>query len=179
MQFEQFKNAYVSSEGPEFHFIFNTTILPNNTIRLTPVNPICRFREPITVVDKLSLIFKAPLTPVIFDADRLYCSIQYLNPARFISDQDNFLETGDIVYISEFTTNNINLDNNIITLTNRVAGHTINKISSTEFEIPLLDFTLVTNPNFTLKPLIYFGSKRGLIPLKFSYILPQKGVTDF
>jgi hypothetical protein len=49
MQIEQFKNAYISAEGPEFHFIFNTVVLPNNTIRLTPINPICKLREPATV----------------------------------------------------------------------------------------------------------------------------------
>lgn len=178
MQISQFKNAYISAEGPEFHFIFNTTILPNNTVRLTPVNNTCKLRDPMTVIETLTLIFKSPLTPVKFDSDRLNCSILYLNPATFTATSPHFLETGDIVYLSDFTTLDPIGDNNIIQQTNSVEGHIINKINSTQFSIPLLDFSVITAPNLTLTPLVYFGSKRGFIPLKFGYILPQKGMTD-
>lgn len=172
----EFKQGFIGQE--EFHFIFNTTILSNNTVRLTPVNSTFKLRDPITKLDNLTLIFKAPFTPVQFHDDIINCSITYANPARFTSTVDHNLESGDIVYFTNFATANLSGDNEIIQNVNRVEGFTINKISNVEFSVVILDFTTLTPiPGFTVQ--VKLGSKRALIPLRIGYILPQKNVTDF
>lgn len=176
----EFKQGFISTEGPEFHFIFNTTILPNNMVRLTPINPIYKLRDPITALDTLTLQFKAPLIPVKFDDDMVTVTITYSNPAVFttVNFISHFLETGDIVYFTTFTSDDPIADIDIISLTNRVEGHTINKLSSSEFSCPLLDFTTVT-PKANLTLVVFLGSKRAFIPIRIGYILPQSNQTDF
>jgi hypothetical protein len=176
----EFKQGFISTEGPEFHFIFNTAILPNNMVRLTPINPVYKLRDPITALDTLTLQFKAPLIPVKFDDDMVNVTITYANPAVFttVNFVSHFLETGDIVYITSFTSDDPIADLDIIALTNRVEGHTINKLSSSEFSCPLLDFSTVT-PKANLTLIVFLGSKRAFIPIRIGYILPQSNQTDF
>ena len=175
----EFKQGFISTEVPEFHFIFNTSILSNNTVRLTPVNPIYKLRDPITRLDRLTLQFNAPLIPVVFSPDIIDVTITYTNPATFTASISHQLETGDLVYFTDFTTNNPSADNSTIIFTNRIEGHTINKVSSTEFNCPILDFTTLTPMPLTYTTKVYLGSKRALIPIRFGYILPQKNLTDY
>lgn len=176
----EFKQGFISTEGPEFHFIFNTAILPNNMVRLTPINPVYKLRDPITALDTLTLQFKAPLIPVKFDDDMINVTITYSNPAVFttVNFVSHFLETGDIVYFTTFTSDDPIADLDIIALTNRVEGHTINKLSSSDFSCPLLDFSTVT-PKANLTLVVFLGSKRAFIPIRIGYILPQSNQTDF
>lgn len=179
MQIGQFKNGYISQEGNfESHFVFNTEKLSNNMIKLTPVNPICKLRDPVVVVDKLDLIFRAPFAPVQFDADRGTCTVSYTNPATFTTPIPHNLESGDLVYVTGFTTNNINTDQLIINAVNSDAGYAINKIDQYNFNIPILDLTVVTAPVAGLVCNLYYGSKRAIIPLRLVYVLPRKNITD-
>lgn len=172
----EFKQGFVGPE--EFHFIFNTQVLSNNTVRLTPVNPVYKLRDPITKIDNLTLIFKAPFSPVNFHPDTIQVTVNYTNPPEFTTSSSHFLESGDLVYFTNFTTANLSADNSVIAETNRIDGHTITKLTDTMFSIPILDYTLVTPlNNFT--PTVRLGSKRAIIPMRVGYLLPQKDVSDF
>ena len=173
----EFKQGFIAKE--EFHFIFNISVLNNNTVRLTPINPVYKLRDPITKLDNLTLIFRAPETPVVFHPDIIKVSINYLNPPVFSTiDGIHNLESGDLVYFTNFTTGNLSQDDPIIKLVNRVEGHTVNKISDTDFTVPLLDFTSVT-PLIDFVLNVKLGSKRSFIPMRIGYLLPQKNITDF
>jgi hypothetical protein len=171
-------------ENSQYHFMFNCT-QEGNLLQLTPINKIFRFYKPITRLNEFSIRFGSPLTPITFDKDRLYTSsIDYTsNPGIISFAESHNLITGDLIYITNFETKNIAEDLNIINEINNVNGHVCTRLSNTSISINV-DFTqiitanrpLVINnyPNSSnpqdLSVLVYFGSKRILMPLRISYI---------
>jgi hypothetical protein len=173
----EFKQGFIGPE--EFHFMFNVTTLNNNTVRLTPINPIYKLRDPIFKLDNLTLIFKAPFTPVVMRPDVIFATITYSNNPIFTTTEPHYLETGDLVYFTDFNTANPSADRTIIAETNRIEGHTINRTGILEFTIPTLDFSTIALKITGYQPRILLGSKRSFIPMRVGYLLPQKDVTDF
>lgn len=157
-------------EDSQFHFIFQSQI-NGNTIELTPINRVFKFHKPITRISEFSLRFGSPLNPITFDKDRLYTSsISYnSNPGVFIFSEDHNLITGDLIYIDTFTTNNPAQDLNIINTINKSQGHICTRINNTTISINV-DFNQILNPINGLSVLIYFGSKRILLPIRFRYL---------
>jgi hypothetical protein len=164
-------------EDSQFHFIFNAKI-NGNLIDLTPINKTFRFFKPITRINEFTLRFGSPLNPLIFDKDRLYTSnINYLsNPGIISFAESHNLITGDLVYVENFITSTPAKDLNIIEEINNSQGHICTRLNNTSISINV-DFTQIDLasqiPNLTL--LVYFGSKRLLLPLKFRYLI---GIDD-
>lgn len=172
----EFKQGFIGQS--EFHFMFDTKINNNNTVRLTPINPIFKLRTPITKLDDLTLIFKAPFDPVVFHNDIIECTVSnYVSPVEFTTTTDHNLESGDLIYFTNFTTADPTGDNDIIQYVNRAKGFNINKVDIDKFQISILDFSTITAIT-GLKIQIKLGSKRALIPLRLGCLLPQTGVTD-
>jgi hypothetical protein len=159
-----------SYEDCQFHFMF-TAVKNKNLIDLTPINPIFRFYKSVTNITDLTLRFGTPLYPITFDSDRLYTSnIDYTsNPCLITFNKDHNLLSGDLVYITEFTTLDPAVDLNIINTFNDNNGHLCTRLSNDEISINI-DATLVKYPNTNLSINIYFGSKRILLPLRIRYL---------
>jgi hypothetical protein len=171
-------------ENSQYHFMFNC-IQNGNILQLTPINKTFRFYKPITRLNEFSIRFGSPLTPIIFDKDRLFTtSINYnSNPGIISFSESHNLITGDLIYITNFETKNIAEDLNIINEINNVNGHVCTRLSNTSISINI-DFTqiITTNrplainnyPNSSnpqdLSIIVYFGSKRILMPMCISYI---------
>ena len=158
-----------SYENCQFHFMFIAT-KNKNLIDLTPINPIFRFFKPITKLADFTLRFGTPLTPIVFDKDRLYATIDYgSSPCVLTFNENHNLISGDLIYINDFTTLNPAQDLNIINVFNDNNGYLCTRISNDEISINV-DATKVLFPDPNLSINIYFGSKRILLPLRLRYM---------
>lgn len=158
-----------SYENCQFHFMFIAT-KNKNLIDLTPINPIFRFFKPITKLADFTLRFGTPLTPIVFDKDRLYATINYgSSPCVLTFNENHNLISGDLIYINDFTTLNPAQDLNIINVFNDSNGYLCTRISNDEISINV-DATKVLFPDPNLSINIYFGSKRILLPLRLRYM---------
>jgi hypothetical protein len=160
-------------EDSQFHFIFQGKI-NGNLIDLTPINKTFRFFRPITRINEFSLRFGSPLSPIEFDKDRLYTqSINYAtNPGIITFSEAHNLVTGDLVYVENFNTLTPAQDLNIIEEINTTQGHICTRINNTSISINV-DLTQIALASQIpgLSVLVYFGSKRILLPLKFRYLI--------
>jgi hypothetical protein len=165
-----------SYEDSQFHFMFQSKI-NGNLIDLIPINKVFRFFKPISRINEFTLRFGSPLNPITFDKDRLYTSvINYgTNPGIITFAESHNLVTGDLVYIQDFTTNTPAKDLNIIEEINNAQGHICTRINNTSISINV-DFTQIALASQipSLSVLVYFGSKRILLPLKFRYLIGKE-----
>jgi len=157
-------------EDSQFHFMF-TAEKNKNLIDLVPINTIFRFYKPIAKLTDFTLRFGSPLTPIVFDKDRLYTRfIDYTsNPGILSFNEDHNLLSGDIIYITNFTSNDPAKDLNIINEINSKNGHLCTRTNNTDISINV-DFNLVLSPNTSLSIEVYFGSKRILMPMRIRYM---------
>ena len=157
-----------SYENCQFHFMFRAT-KNKNLIDLVPINPVFRFFKPITKLADFTLRFGTPLTPIIFDKDRLYATIDYTsNPCVLSFNENHNLVSGDLIYINDFTTLNPAQDLTIINTFNDSNGYLCTRISNIEISINI-DANQILNPDPNLSINVYFGSKRILLPLRIRY----------
>jgi hypothetical protein len=160
-------------EDSQFHFIFQGKT-NGNLIDLTPINKTFRFFRPITRINEFSLRFGSPLSSIEFDKDRLYTqSINYAtNPGIITFSESHNLVTGDLVYVENFNTLTPAKDLNIIEEINTTQGHICTRINNTSISINV-DLTQIALGSQIpgLSVLVYFGSKRILLPLKFRYLI--------
>jgi hypothetical protein len=156
-------------EDSQFHFMFKSE-KNKNLIDLTPINSVFRFYKPIAELTNFTLRFGSPLNPIVFDKDRLYTSnIDYTaNPGILTFSENHNLLSGDIIYITQFTTDDPARDFNIINEINDKNGHLCTRTNNLSISINV-DFTLVTSPNDALVE-VYFGSKRILMPMRIRYM---------
>lgn len=179
-------DSFEAYENGSFHFVFDIGKIDENLIHLIPVNNTFRFTKPVNYIDNFSLSFGAMLPKISFDMDRMYPSI-----IDFTSEDGVFtfsvphnLVTGDLVYITGFSSPEPARDGAIIAEVNRDAGHTIVKknnysiiihvdLSSMYREDPVGSgiYPIVI---FEQTPLVYFASKRIQIPMRISYLLAPR-----
>jgi hypothetical protein len=130
--------SFLNHENSRYHFLFNL-VVRDRWIELCPENfndGYFYFRNPITRLETLTVSFGAPLSTINFDPDRLsFQVISYGTTTQFQSTSSHNIETGDLVYISNFTTFNSGANNSIIGSVNSENGHIINYIDETTFEI--------------------------------------------
>jgi hypothetical protein len=162
--------SFDAYEDSQFHFMFKAE-KNNNLIDLTPINNIFRFSKPISKLSDFTLRFGSPLTPITFDNDRLSSSsIDYTsNPAVISFSEEHNLTTDDIIYITDFNTNDPAKDLAIINSINSPNGHICTRTSPTKISINI-DMNIVTSPNTNLSISVYFGSKRIMLPMRIRYL---------
>ena len=164
----------ICHEKRRWHFLFETTI-QGNRIHLRPLGRPERAQflmdNPMTVMERITISFGAPLTPIIFDPDRLDCTVTFgVNPMIIttIGAVNHNLQNGDLIYFTDFTTLTPDVNTVIIAAINQVNGHAITVTGASTFTIPisLVGVLPPANNIFT----IYFGSKRIEIPITFKFI---------
>ena len=176
-------NSFQAYEDGAFHFMFNIDKIENNLIYLNPVDKVFRFIKPVNYIDNFTLSFGAMLPKIAFDEDRMSTSlIDYTSSDGIITfDSPHNLITGDLVYISNFTTLDSALDVNFINQINRSDGHIIVKKNNTSIIINM-DFNEIRHadpPNSNIYPIdsftqiidVYFASKRIQIPLRIRHLI--------
>lgn len=132
--------AVVAQENRNYHFMFETSVRDRYIDLLLPrdTDGIYRFRNPITRLDSVNISFGSPLQQITFDSDRRTMLVtNYGTTMNFQSTDPHNLETGDLVYISFFSTANplALIDSNVISQVNNVNGQIITYVDSTNFTI--------------------------------------------
>jgi hypothetical protein len=132
--------AFIAQENRRFHFIFSTSTA-DRWINLEPESfndGYFRFRTPITRLDTLTLTLGSPLEQVVFDTDRMLANVTtYATTTEFTTVSPHILETGDRVYISNFSTANINTDTVFVSAINRTSGHLVTVTGASTFKIDI------------------------------------------
>jgi hypothetical protein len=137
--FQEFQSqSFVAHENSKFHFIFATDV-EDRWIHLRAHNyndGIYRFATPLTQLSTLTISFGSPLQPVVFDLDRMFMSIRttptgYSTKTYFESSTNHNLETGDLVYISNFNTLNPIANSTIINNINSRYGNKCTFVDNT------------------------------------------------
>jgi hypothetical protein len=175
-------NSYEAYEGGQFHFIFDIDKIDNNLIYLRPVDSTYSFSKPMNYIDNFTLSFGAMLPKITFDNDRLYVNtFDYKSVYGIITfSTPHNLVTGDLIYLSGFTTPNSAQDVVVINEVNRDSGHTIVKkdnysvlinvdLSRVRHEYPVGSGQYPID-NFIQEVLAYFASKRIMIPFRMKYL---------
>jgi hypothetical protein len=179
---EWISNSYEAYEGGQFHFIFDIEKVDNNLIYLRPVDSVYSFSKPMNYIDNFTLSFGAMLPKITFDPDRMYVTaFDYTSVYGIITfASEHNLVTGDLVYVSGFSTPDLARDVLIISEMNRDSGHII--VKKDNFSILLnVDLSQVRHEypigtgqypidTFIQDVLVYFASKRIKIPFRMKYL---------
>jgi hypothetical protein len=133
--------SIIGQESRNYHFIYKSSV-DNRFIDLDPSavaqNSYFKFKQPINRLDTLTVTFASPLQTVLFDTDRLNMNITaYAANTTLVALQDHNLETGDTVYITNFTTANPVYDVNVITAINNPDGIIVTYVNATTITIPV------------------------------------------
>jgi hypothetical protein len=117
--------AVIAQENVYYHFMFH----PENdgrwiNLRLNrDIDGYFKFKSPISSINNLDVSFGSPLESIIFDPDRMNMSItNYGTTITLTGTSPHNLETGDLVYIKNFTTLNPAYDINITSVVNDQNG---------------------------------------------------------
>ncbi len=175
-------NSFEAYEGGQFHFCFDIDRIDNNLIYLRPINATYSFSTPVNYIDSFSLSFGAVFPKIAFDADRMYpSSISYTNPYGLLTFSiPHNLVSGDLIYITGFTTPDEAADSTVIAEVNRPQGHTIVKKDNYSFIINI-DLTTIRREvpvnsgiypidSFVQPALVYFASKRIQVQFRLKYL---------
>lgn len=141
--------SIIAQENAYYHFMF----YPENdgrwiNLRLKrDTDGYYKFRNPISTITNLSVSFSSPLEKIVFDADRMNMAVtDYSTTITLTSTSPHNLETGDLVYISNFMTLNPVFDVNIRSVVNEPLGIRVNYID---------DYNLALNVDTT--PIKFVG----------------------
>jgi hypothetical protein len=139
--FQEFQSqSFVAHENTKYHYVFASDV-QDRWIHLRTHNyndGVFKFATPLTQLSSLTVSLASPLQPIIFDADRQQMVVSDYttnNKTYFSSVGTHNLETGDLVYISEFNTTNPASDAVVIGAVNTRYGNKITYISDTVFYI--------------------------------------------
>lgn len=176
-------NIFEAYEDSQFHFALDIDKIEDNKMYLVPVNNIFRFYKPVNYISDFTLTFGAFLPRITFDEDRMnISSIDYTSKLGVITFASNHnLITGDLVYISDFTSLTPAQNDTLLNEINRASGHNIVKKNNTQIMINI-DFSpmryedpigsnIYPIDSFVQNPMVYFGSKRISIKMRIRYLL--------
>ncbi len=123
--------AFIGHENTKYQFIYSTDVV-DRWIHLRTHNNndgLFQFYNPVTQLSSLTAYFRSPWQPIVFDQDRLSMNVPnpsgYASKTTFTSVAKHNLETGDLVYISGFTSINTSSDGPIIGNVNTTYGNIV------------------------------------------------------
>jgi hypothetical protein len=154
MYIEEFSaQSFIAQENWRYHFAFEPRI-DGRWVELhsdKQNDGYFRFRTPITRLETLTFSFGAPNQSVVFDIDNLSMTVvSYGTVTTFGSIANHNLETGDTVYISNFNTNNPNVDAGIIGSINATNGVIVSVLNPTMFSISVNSINIQYTPVGTI-----------------------------
>lgn len=118
--------SFIGQENRRFHFMFSSTTR-DRWVDLEPESfndGYFRFRTPVTRLDTITVNLGSPLEQIVFDTDRMLATTtNYTTFTEFTTVSPHNLETGDRIYISNFSTANIATDNVMVSAINKTIGH--------------------------------------------------------
>ena len=130
--------SIVAHENRKFHFICdleaNDRFIDVKAKR--DESDLYVFKNPISRLDTITISFGSPLQPIVLDLDRRNMkTVSYDTVITFETTDTHNLETGDMVYISGFSTANPDYDINLISKVNNVDGISVTYINDSRISI--------------------------------------------
>lgn len=152
------------------HFVFKYTEQTSNSLLLTPeFDGEINFINPFNV-NTLTFKFSDGFNYIPLPSERLVATnINYTN-SYLVFDSEHGLVSGDIIYVSGFTTLNPIVDYNIIANVNASKGLVVNTINSTTVQIVNIDLSTISQPDNLNKPIVYLDYRIIQFPLIIKYI---------
>ena len=131
--------SFVAHENRRFHFMFDVFI-DGDSIYLKPEDnndAYYRFNQPITQIDNISIDFGSPLEEVVFDADRSLGTAAIYGPVQtqITTQSPHNLLTGNLIYITGFSSLNSLATPTVIAQMNRAIGHPVIVSSPTALKV--------------------------------------------
>jgi hypothetical protein len=175
-------SAFEAYEGGQFHFCFDIDQIDNNLIYLRPINATYAFAKPVNYIDAFTLSFGAIYPKIAFDADRMSpIDIDFLDSNGLLTfAEPHGLVTGDLVYITGFSTPDVARDVDVITEMNRTQGHTVVKkdnytiVLNVDLTVARHEFPIDSGSypidEFVQQVVVYFASKRVQIQMRLKYL---------
>lgn len=168
--------AYMSPNNKRrFHFLFKPDATSTDPTDPYEISDVGNYSTQISLhnthqtLNQITISFGNPLRTLILDPDQLHATVSSSGiQTLFTFTESHLLKDGDTVFIEDFTTDDPDTDYAEIALINDEDGWPITNSTLYTFAINLdisgLSGTILNNPM-----LIYFESKRFMIPLTFMY----------
>lgn len=171
---EEFQLSSVAAhENRQYHMMFDSTI-ETNRIKLVPPTQDegkYNFSAPINWVDRVSLTFGNPLTPIKFLPELyiVYLTVNGVASTYLNFNQNHFMSDGEIVILTGFTTANPATDFSVIDSVNDLNGHSIAVVNNTTVEITtdLTGITMISPPQ-NLE--CYITTRRIFVSIRFIFV---------
>jgi hypothetical protein len=149
-------------EAKDYHFEFDVEKQVGDRLYLVPIQNEFTFRKPMARIESITTNFRTPFQEDIFDPDSGVYTMTFGNPTllTLTNFTDNFLNTGDLIYI-------YNSDSGIPTLDAELDspyGYVITKLSATQFTIAV-DSSAAVGSQTGVN--VYYGSKRVTFQIEF------------
>lgn len=148
-----------------YQFQFKITRRGKDRVYLEPENAEYSFSTPVAKLDTLTVLFYSPFKSVQLNSDRGTYSVAYsVSPTVFTltNGTNTNLNSGDLVYVLNFTSANAAINNQINTL----QGLTVTRISNTVFSVPIDTSALGGGPQTGV--IVIYGSKRIFFQMNFT-----------
>ena len=174
LEIEEFNNSSVIlNSGRRYHLLFDSEI-DGNRINLSPSrndDGTYRFTNPIRILNSFTIKFRSPFEQIIFNKDRYNVIISSINATQSLITftEDHGVNDGELVYITEFTTNAPTTDAAIIDTVNSDNGYIVTFISNTTLRIEVN--TSGATLSGTHQSKCFIATRRVIIPIRIGYQL--------
>lgn len=170
LTFSALRSNGILAREDTYHFTFIYSIVNDKLVELTPVNEYCKFSTHVPYLEDLTLRFNDPLFPIQFLPDRMRPdTLNYLSSdGRIVFTNHHTLSTGDIIVVEGLTTGNDGENTSILDAINDRRGIVITRINDNVIATNI-NFTTITAPDASAKPMILFYNRTFRFPLEIGY----------
>ena len=166
--------SFIASALRKYHYIMRIA-LPYFSSRFVECQTedygdgVYNFKKPILTFDTLTVSFGDPLSLISIPNDRDKCTVNsYGLTTQVTCTIPHNLSTGDIIFLSTFTTDAPAIDKTTIDEMNNPFGLAVTVISPTILQLPVDSSTVTTKAALTMP--IYYGAFRFILAFEFTYI---------
>lgn len=131
--------SFIAQENRRYHFMYEMEVHDRWIDLKAPRDADCiyKFRTPLSRIDSININFGSPLQAIKFDTDRRNMLVTAYGPLiTLVSTDPHNLETGDLIYITYFTTGNPNADQPLISTVGNLDGVVATYVDDLTITIP-------------------------------------------
>lgn len=146
-----------------YHFRFLIKRRGKDRIYLVPEESEYTFSKPVAQVNQITISFRSPFKKIVLPIDSGVYTVTFGNPTLFTltSGINNFLNTGDLVYVLNFDSISLSINEEF----NTTDGLIITRINNTQFTINIDTSSLF---GFIDGINVFYGSKRIFFQIEFT-----------
>lgn len=142
-----------------YHFEYDIKEWKKNVVYLKPCISEFFLQKPVARLESITLLFRSPFSTIELPKDRDFFTLIPGNPSVIQTNTPHELDTGDLIYINQFTSGNNSIDSQM----NSISGHKATRINSTHFSI-----LVNSNSIDSTRGNVIYGSKRIILQLEMT-----------